>query len=81
MADYTEAGMRKRFHENRVERGKILAVSVPLREARDKLSQETDKKLKEMNAAIKKAEVGLYELDVEAGVLVRALKGKTGSSE
>lgn len=75
---FTEDEMRSRFHALTVEREKILAKSGPLRAERDAFVQETRPKEQSMNAAIKKAETGLYDIDMERAALVRALKGKTG---
>lgn len=70
--------LRKRFHENRDERDAILAKSTPLREERDRLIHQNNDRIAELNAQIKEAEAGLFDLDMEAGTLVRALGGKTG---
>jgi hypothetical protein len=75
---FDEATMRKRFHELTAQRNAILTKSVPLREKRDahvNAARETEAK---MNAEIKKAEAGLFEIEQERAALVRALKGKTG---
>lgn len=75
---FTEDGMRARFHALTAEREKILAKSGPLRAERDAFVQETRPKEQAMNAAIKKAEAGLFDIDQERAALARALKGKTG---
>jgi len=76
--EFSEDNMRKRFHENRDQRDAILAESVPLREERDRLIHQNKDKIDELNAKIKEIEAPLFDLDNEAGGLVRALKGKTG---
>jgi hypothetical protein len=77
-----EDQMRKRFHENRAEREAMLARSAPLRDERDKFVQEYEPRIRELNQQIKtieqEASPSLFDLDREAGMIVRALNGKTG---
>jgi uncharacterized coiled-coil DUF342 family protein len=75
---FSEDAMRERFHDLGKRRAEILETSAPLRERRDKLVQEFDPQVRELNARIKEAEVGLYDVDQERAALSRALKGKTG---
>lgn len=74
----SEDAMRRRFHQNRAERAAILARSAPLREERDRIQAEADARIRALNAQIREAETGLFDLDNEAGRLARALGGKTG---
>ena len=77
-----ENQMRERFHQNRAEREAMLEKSAPLREERDKLTQNYEPRLRELNRQIKEIEQqaspSLFDLDCEAGMIVRALNGKTG---
>jgi uncharacterized coiled-coil DUF342 family protein len=73
--------MRARFHELGRKRAAILARTMPLREQRDAIVQEADAKAKALATqflAIEKDE-GLYDIDMERGMLARALNGKTGA--
>jgi len=81
MNKFTPDAMRKRFHEARDERAAILAKSGPLREQRDQIKREYETKMADLNAQIKQAESGLYDLDMEIGALSKALRGKTGKRE
>lgn len=77
---YDPDTMRRRFHELGAKREQILAVSTPLRDARDAFSAEVDAKLAAMKAEIAKAESGLFDLEQERAVISRALGGKTGAA-
>ena len=77
MVEFSTDAMRARFKANRAEREAILAKSGPLRATRDQLDQEHRAKINGLDAEIKAAEAGLFDLDNEAGALVRALGGKT----
>ena len=70
--------MRARFHELGRQRAVILTKSEPLRQQRDRFVADMEGKLAELNAQVKEAEAGLFEIDVERGALARALGGKTG---
>lgn len=78
MIQFSREEMQKRFHANRAERVKILSKSGPIREERDRLEQAHSAKIAVLNKQIKESEQGLFELDNEAGMLCRALNGKTG---
>jgi hypothetical protein len=72
---------RLRFWELDARRNAILAVSAPLRAARDAQAEDlTPRQRKEMDAQIKAAEVGLYEIEVERGELTRALRDPDGKT-
>ena len=74
----SRASIRARFAELGAKREEILAASGPIRAERDKLLQETEKAEEALNVKIREAEKGLYELDVERGMLARAIGGRTG---
>lgn len=78
MPNVTPDQARKLFHELQDRRDAILAVSGPLREARDAFVQKARAEENAMNAAIKEAETGLYDIDVESASWARFLNGKTG---
>jgi hypothetical protein len=80
MSDMTFSpnNMRKRFHDLGVTRNKKLAASAPLRTKRDAKIAAHDVEIAALNAQIKAAEAGLYDIDMERAALARALSGKTG---
>jgi hypothetical protein len=80
MASITEEALRKRQAELKDEISKVEAVSGPLREARDAYSLEADAKLKDMAEKMHSAEASLFELKKEAGMIARALGGKSLNS-
>jgi hypothetical protein len=71
--------MRKRFHELSTKRESILAVSAPLRAKRDEAVAVYESVARPLEAQIKEAEAGLYEIEQERAVIARALNGKTGA--
>jgi len=71
--------MRRQFHELGAKRDAILAQSGPLRDQRDALIAEHTAAVQAIDAQIKAAEAGLFDIDNERGMLVRALKGRTGA--
>lgn len=80
-AIFTEDAMRARFAELTQAREAILAISTPLRQSRDAAVNAARDAETAMNAEIKAAEAGLFEIDMERGALARALKGQTGDVE
>lgn len=60
-------------------RDAIHAKSGPLREARDRFANEARAKEMAMNAEIKVAEDGLYEICNELGMLAKATGGRSMS--
>jgi hypothetical protein len=73
--------MKKRFWELKAQQAKQRAKSGPVRAERDKL---VAKHLKEVEAADKKvaaAEDGLFEIEQEMALLVRAVGGRMGDPE
>jgi len=77
---FDAGNMTRRFHELGAKRSGIIAKSDPLRERRDAVYAEHEAQIRAINAEIKAAEAGLYEIDVERGMIARALNGKTGKS-
>ena len=76
-----EDDMRVRFHELGAQRDQKLAVSGPLRAQRDLLIAEHEATITALNAQIKEAEAGLYEIDTERGRIARFLVDpKTGKA-
>lgn len=75
---FSEDAMRARFHDLTARAEAIRAVSTPLREARDTKVNAAREAENAMNAEIKAAEAGLFEIDNERAALARALKGQTG---
>jgi hypothetical protein len=76
--DFSPDNLRRRFHELSAQRNAKLGASGPLRMQRDALIAQHEADIAQLNAHIKDAEAGLYEIDVERGALVRALNGQTG---
>ena len=70
--------MRKRFKELEAEREAILAKSAPLRAKRDQAVALYESVVKPIEAQIREADAGLFEIDNERGMIARALTGKTG---
>jgi hypothetical protein len=64
---------RARFRELTARKDAIMAESAPLREARDEHSRQSRATEDQMNADIKKAEEGLFDIDQEIAKLVRFL--------
>lgn len=82
ISQFNPEAMRLRFHELGRKREAILARTTPLREERDKILQEADAKAKalaEQFLQIEKEE-DLYGIDMERGMLAKALGGRTGSA-
>jgi len=77
--ELSEDKLRERFKANRQEREAILAKTQPLRSERDKLVQAYEPRVRELSSQIKEIEVPrLAELENEAAMITRALKGRTG---
>lgn len=80
-SQFHPSNMRKRFHELTAQAAAIEAGSAPLRAQRDALVASHEAARKELDARLKKAEEGLFDIQIERGVLVRALNGKTGKPD
>lgn len=72
--------MRRRFHELAQKRDAITAKSGPLRVQRDALIAAHEAQVRPLEAQIKAAEAGLYDISREIGIIARALNGKTGAA-
>lgn len=72
--------LRARFHELGTQRDAIIGKATPLREKRDALVNKAREDEKAINDKIREAEAGLYDLDQERAMIVRALGGKTGAA-
>lgn len=80
---YTPDALRVQFHELCDERDIRLSKSGPLRDARDAMLAEMQRKRAEFDAAIRAAEnpdggLSMFDLDQSIAALARALKGVTG---
>jgi hypothetical protein len=73
--------MRARFWELKARADAQREKAAPLREERDKLVAEQMKELAKHDAKVAKAEDGLFDMDQEMAVLVRAVGGRMGSPE
>lgn len=70
--------MRKRFAELGQAREVIEAQATPLRAKRDELIAAHHREMRILNDEIRRVEAGLFDIDMERGIIVRALNGKTG---
>jgi len=73
----TDDLLKARLQEVKEQVDARMAVVMPLREKRDKFIADTDKKVQQMNAEIKEAEEGLFDLRMEHGRLAKVTGGKT----
>lgn len=73
--------MQKRFHALGAEKDAIQSRSAPARSEREALQKqvaELELKIIPLNKVIQEIEKSLYDIDMERGMLARALNGKTG---
>lgn len=75
--DFSPDRMRARFAELAWLAADKRAKAAPLRRARDEFVRANEAKEARMNAAIARAEAGLFDLDQEAAMIARALGGRT----
>lgn len=75
----TAEEMRVRFADLQARRASILAASMPLRQSRDDLVNAAREQEALLNAEIREAEEGLFDIDQESAMIARALGGKTGT--
>lgn len=73
--------MRARFHELKAQRDEQRARVDPIRAERDKLVAKQLKELAVHDAKVRKAEEGLFDIEMEMGMLVRAVGGAMGEPE
>lgn len=76
----TTEDMRARFHFVAAEVEKVEKVSGPLRAKRDALVNKHAEQVAKLDAEIKEAEEGLFDIKVEQGNLARLLRGQTGEA-
>lgn len=80
MTIFSPEAMRNRFSELGEQKAKIETKAAPLIAARDEMAAKYQADLDLANAKIKKAQDGLFEIDQERALIVRALAGSTGVS-
>lgn len=73
MAKFDKGAHQARYAELTAKANAIQAKAGPLRAARDKKVQAARKEEDALNAAIKKAEAGLFEIEQERAFLARGL--------
>lgn len=71
--------MKQKLADLQGKRAAILAVSGPLRAERDRIKNEAKAQIDALNAKIKDAEAGLFELDQDIGKLAKASGGRSMS--
>lgn len=74
----TPAEQRARFAELTAAAAAIRAKVDPLREHRDAVVNKAREDEQVLNDEIREAEAGLFEIEQERAMIVRALGGKTG---
>jgi len=82
MTRMTPAAMRARFHEAKAERAALEAQLAPKRARRDALAARIaalEAEIRPLNAELKVEQQPLFDLDMEIGMIVRALNGKTAA--
>jgi hypothetical protein len=77
----TPETMKKRFWELKDQRDKLRAKADPIRAERDELSVKHAKEIAKANAKVAVAEKGLYDIEQEMAMLVRAIGGRMGEPE
>lgn len=68
--------IKERFAQLQAERKKITDVSYPLRERRADIMNKARAEAEALAEQFKAAEVGLFEIDQELGLLAKALGGR-----
>lgn len=69
---------RREFHELGAQRDAIVAVSGPIRATRDAEVAAHELRRADLDAQIREAEEGLFEIDRARGRLAKMLGGRTG---
>lgn len=77
--DLNPENLRTRFAELGEQRDAILASSGPVREQRDAIAHDAQEKMAALDARIRAAEDGLFDIDQARALISRALGGKTGT--
>jgi len=75
--DFSPDKLRARFAELTEKVEAIQAKRNPVRAKRDDLVAKQIRELSAADAAVRKAEAGLFDLDQERALIARALGGKT----
>jgi hypothetical protein len=78
---FDPATMRKRFHDLGAQRAEIIAKAKPVRDKYEAMrAQEAALRdaMQPVIAQMKAAEAPLYDIDMERGMIAKALNGKTG---
>jgi hypothetical protein len=78
--DFRPETLKTRFWELNVQRDALLAESAPLRAELEAVATEMREKEETIRRKIKAIEEPLYNIDMERGMLARALGGKTGEN-
>ena len=71
--------MRARFHDLGAKREKVLATLDPIKAKREALIADHEAQVRPLEQQIRDISAGLYEIDVERGLIAKALQGKTGA--
>lgn len=79
--DFDPEKMRRRFHELTTKAAAIRAKADPARADRDRLAAKHGKELETANRKVRTAEKGLFDIEQERAMLVRALGGRMGEPE
>lgn len=73
--------MRARFWELKAQRDEKREKADPIRAERDELVAKQLKELEKADAKVAKAEEGLFDIEQEMAMLVRAVGGRMGDPE
>jgi hypothetical protein len=76
--DFSPDKLRARFAELTKQYNQMDAKRAPIQQARDKYMEKHGAKLAEFDDRIRKANKGMYEVEMERAAISRALGGKTG---
>lgn len=73
MSIYSPDKLRERYDRLMDRKERIVEAAAPIRDERDALAAEYEKKDSALRAQLKKEEEGLYDIDVELAIIARAL--------
>ena len=82
--DFSEQTLQKRFHELGRQVDAINAKAAPAREelrAAQAVAENANAAVRAINAKVKEAEAGLFEIKMERGRIAKFLNGKTGKPD
>lgn len=77
--DFSPDKLRARFAELTRKYEAQDAKRAPIQQARDKYMETHGRKLADFDDRIRKANAGLYEIEMERAAIARALGGKTSA--